>query len=163
MADPYDDRAVRIIRACVEIARGHAGEFICDTDPSRCRCGETIADAIEERMANNLLPTPVAAETEIPFCPVHKELSDSGKLKPFGNCVACIRNQRDELLKALTILWPKTVEPVYLDSMKYTASGKKGALVCAWCYREGDCEVAHADDCPVTLVRNVLSGGTEGR
>lgn len=33
------------------------------------------------------------------LCPVHANLDRADKLEPFNNCVACIRNQRDELLK----------------------------------------------------------------
>lgn len=35
------------------------------------------------------------------LCPVHASLDKRGDLKPFDNCIACIRNQRDELLSAL--------------------------------------------------------------
>ena len=35
------------------------------------------------------------------LCPVHSSLDQRGALKPFDNCIACIRNQRDELLEKL--------------------------------------------------------------
>jgi len=35
------------------------------------------------------------------LCPVHAALDSRNELEPFDNCIACIRNQRDELLKAL--------------------------------------------------------------
>lgn len=38
------------------------------------------------------------------LCPVHANLDAAGSLKPFNNCVACIRNERDELLKKPTNL-----------------------------------------------------------
>jgi hypothetical protein len=31
------------------------------------------------------------------LCPVHQRLDQIGKLQPFDNCIACIRNERDEL------------------------------------------------------------------
>jgi hypothetical protein len=31
------------------------------------------------------------------LCPVHANLDADGKLRPFDNCIACIRNERDEL------------------------------------------------------------------
>jgi hypothetical protein len=34
------------------------------------------------------------------LCDVHKSLDERGELAPFRNCVACIRNHRDELLAA---------------------------------------------------------------
>lgn len=33
------------------------------------------------------------------LCPIHANLDAIGKLKPFDNCVACIRVERDELRK----------------------------------------------------------------
>lgn len=36
------------------------------------------------------------------FCPVHEELNRSGGLEPFDNCLACIRNERDELRREHT-------------------------------------------------------------
>jgi len=35
------------------------------------------------------------------LCPVHANLDAAGKLRPFDNCIACIRVQRDELLLQL--------------------------------------------------------------
>ncbi len=31
------------------------------------------------------------------LCPVHASLDSRDELKPFDNCIACIRNERDEL------------------------------------------------------------------
>ena len=31
------------------------------------------------------------------LCPPHANLDANGKLEPFDNCIACIRNERDEL------------------------------------------------------------------
>lgn len=39
-------------------------------------------------------------ELEVWLCPVHERLDKSGGLRPMDNCVACLRNERDEL-KAL--------------------------------------------------------------
>jgi hypothetical protein len=35
------------------------------------------------------------------LCPVHATLDSRDKLKPFDNCIACIRNERDELRSEL--------------------------------------------------------------
>ena len=36
------------------------------------------------------------------FCPPHQGLANSGNLEQFDNCIACIRAQRDQLLRAAT-------------------------------------------------------------
>jgi hypothetical protein len=41
---------------------------------------------------------PQSPELEVWLCPVHHSLDSHGSLKPMDNCVACIRNDRDELL-----------------------------------------------------------------
>ena len=41
--------------------------------------------------------TPEAKLRSELLCPVHASLDATGKLKPFDNCVACIRVERDEL------------------------------------------------------------------
>ena len=38
------------------------------------------------------------------LCPVHHSLDERGELRPFDNCLACIRNERDELREALAAL-----------------------------------------------------------
>jgi len=35
------------------------------------------------------------------LCPPHASMDSNGNLKPFDNCIACIRNERDEALEAL--------------------------------------------------------------
>lgn len=46
-------------------------------------------------------PTPtgpvLSAELEIWLCSPHKDMDATGSLKPLDNCVACLRNERDEL------------------------------------------------------------------
>ena len=41
--------------------------------------------------------TPEAKLRSELLCPVHASLDERGKLKPFDNCIACIRVERDEL------------------------------------------------------------------
>jgi hypothetical protein len=50
------------------------------------------------------------------LCPPHANLAASGKLKSLDNCVACIRNERDELrehLRALGVVLPTRSCPVF--------------------------------------------------
>lgn len=44
-------------------------------------------------------------ELEVWLCPIHKSIDDSGGLKKLDNCVACLRNERDELKRERDALW----------------------------------------------------------
>lgn len=56
------------------------------------------------------------------LCSVHANLDKAGKLKPFDNCIACIRNQRDELLVK------RFVESLQKGGKEHQVNGVLGAV-----------------------------------
>lgn len=58
----------------------------------------------EMHLSAELGTVPVLADGNQPIrdymCPVHRSLDEHDKLRPFDNCVVCIRNERNELRKA---------------------------------------------------------------
>jgi hypothetical protein len=63
--------------------------------PRESTIHDTTNKNTEIRMASHAF-VPFDESSEL-LCPVHKNLDAEGKLKPFDNCIACIRNERDEL------------------------------------------------------------------
>jgi hypothetical protein len=67
---------------------------------------------------------------EIPCCPVHESLYRASKVEPLDNCFVCIRNQRDELKREVSLLdWMRKVAPETVLAWKgnFEKQGKSGS------------------------------------
>jgi GTP1/Obg family GTP-binding protein len=75
-----DELAIAVLRAAEEECRTFALRDI-----------RSVLRPLIERIEK------VEADKNTLLCPVHASLDSRDKLKPFDNCIACIRNERDEL------------------------------------------------------------------
>lgn len=85
------------------------------------------------------------------MCPPHRSLLQRGQLEDAGNCLACIRNERDSLRRALAAVLAK-YNPVYFDGMKRP----RPLYVCDFCEASADPRCLdpfpHRDDCPLSAI-----------
>ncbi len=115
-------------------------KWIADAEARERRDEErrTVTDACDSGQApltHALLAEQAKELPELPCCPVHENLLRAGKLKPFDNCVVCIRNERDELRAqrdaVVILLRAKTDDATwakYPDSLKDAVDTEYGQL-----------------------------------
>jgi hypothetical protein len=91
-----DGLRVAALVSAIQIFRMNAGRHEGDhdfSDGANCsKCVESYnhyETTLDEALS-------AVADGEL-LCPIHRELDANGHLAPFSNCVACIRNERDEL------------------------------------------------------------------
>lgn len=96
------------------------------------------------------------------LCPIHKSLDDRDELKPFDNCIACIRNERDELRldheQARAAL--KLATDALEMASEFIFTNGDGCHECAACGHQTrllESDIQHDPDCPVVAMRAALS------
>ncbi len=60
------------------------------------------------------------------LCPPHASLDVNGHLPPFDNCIACIRNERDELRECLEAISTDIAQDALEDPIGFTEREQAG-------------------------------------